>query len=104
MILGNMNTFLKLLRLLLSLSIVIAFLYYAESEFYRSGFKPRRSLEVILFTSEEPTRFGISCLGRLGPYYGYKLTTISLSIFTSILSAVISINLLTLSFQIKLTL
>lgn len=32
--------------------------------FHRSGFKPRRSLEVILFTSEEPTRFGISCLGR----------------------------------------
>ncbi|XP_044486450.1 ureidoglycolate hydrolase [Mangifera indica] len=29
----------------------------------RSGFKPRRSLEVIMFTSEEPTRFGISCLG-----------------------------------------
>ncbi|EEF45172.1 N-carbamoyl-L-amino acid hydrolase, putative [Ricinus communis] len=29
----------------------------------RSGFKTRRSLEVILFTSEEPTRFGISCLG-----------------------------------------
>ena len=32
--------------------------------FHRSGFKPRRSLEIILFTSEEPTRFGISCLGR----------------------------------------
>uniref|UniRef100_M1B7S0 N-carbamyl-L-amino acid amidohydrolase n=1 Tax=Solanum tuberosum TaxID=4113 RepID=M1B7S0_SOLTU len=32
----------------------------------RSGFKPKRSLEVIMFTSEEPTRFGISCLGRLG--------------------------------------
>ncbi|KAK7268791.1 hypothetical protein RIF29_21500 [Crotalaria pallida] len=29
----------------------------------RSGFKPRRPLEVILFTSEEPTRFGMSCLG-----------------------------------------
>lgn len=29
----------------------------------RSGFKPRRSLEIILFTSEEPTRFGIGCLG-----------------------------------------
>ncbi|KAH7285830.1 hypothetical protein KP509_33G047900 [Ceratopteris richardii] len=29
----------------------------------RTGFKPRRSLEVIMFTSEEPTRFGISCLG-----------------------------------------
>ncbi|KAL5195721.1 Ureidoglycolate hydrolase [Glycine soja] len=29
----------------------------------RSGFKPRRSLEVILFTSEEPTRFGIGSLG-----------------------------------------
>ncbi|KAM3266229.1 hypothetical protein P3L10_003223 [Capsicum annuum] len=33
--------------------------YVAE----RSGFKPQRSLEVIIFTSEEPTRFGISCLG-----------------------------------------
>lgn len=29
----------------------------------RSGLKPKRSLEIILFTSEEPTRFGISCLG-----------------------------------------
>ncbi|KAL6006854.1 hypothetical protein ACLOJK_032350 [Asimina triloba] len=29
----------------------------------RSGFKPKRTLEVIMFTSEEPTRFGISCLG-----------------------------------------
>lgn len=28
-----------------------------------SGFKPRRSLEVLMFTSEEPTRFGIGCLG-----------------------------------------
>ena len=28
-----------------------------------SGFKPRRSIELILFTSEEPTRFGIGCLG-----------------------------------------
>ncbi len=28
-----------------------------------SGFVPRRSIEVILFTSEEPTRFGIGCLG-----------------------------------------
>ncbi|KAF5941782.1 hypothetical protein HYC85_019424 [Camellia sinensis] len=29
----------------------------------RFGFKPKRSLEVIMFTSEEPTRFGIGCLG-----------------------------------------
>ncbi|KAG8092968.1 hypothetical protein GUJ93_ZPchr0012g20443 [Zizania palustris] len=29
----------------------------------RSGFQPKRTLEVIMFTSEEPTRFGISCLG-----------------------------------------
>lgn len=29
----------------------------------KAGFKPKRSLEVIMFTSEEPTRFGISCLG-----------------------------------------
>ncbi len=27
------------------------------------GFKPRRSIELVLFTSEEPTRFGIGCLG-----------------------------------------
>nr|KJB34526.1 hypothetical protein B456_006G070400 [Gossypium raimondii] len=32
-------------------------------DYCRSGFKPKRSLEIILFTSEEPTRFGISCLG-----------------------------------------
>ncbi len=28
-----------------------------------SGFVPRRAIEVVLFTSEEPTRFGIGCLG-----------------------------------------
>ena len=28
-----------------------------------SGFTPKRSIELILFTSEEPTRFGIGCLG-----------------------------------------
>jgi ureidoglycolate amidohydrolase len=29
----------------------------------RAGFHPRRSLELIVFTSEEPTRFGIGCFG-----------------------------------------
>ncbi len=29
----------------------------------RSGFKPRRSIELLIFTAEEPTRFGIGCLG-----------------------------------------
>jgi N-carbamoyl-L-amino-acid hydrolase len=29
----------------------------------RAGLQPRRSIELILFTSEEPTRFGIGCLG-----------------------------------------
>ena len=29
----------------------------------RAGYKPRRSIELIVFTSEEPTRFGIGCLG-----------------------------------------
>src|SRR5258708_555311 len=29
----------------------------------RSGLRPRRSIELIIFTSEEPTRFGIGCLG-----------------------------------------
>ena len=29
----------------------------------RAGFHPRRSIELILVTAEEPTRFGIGCLG-----------------------------------------
>jgi ureidoglycolate amidohydrolase len=29
----------------------------------RSGYKPTRSIELLMFTSEEPTRFGIGCLG-----------------------------------------
>jgi ureidoglycolate amidohydrolase len=28
-----------------------------------SGFRPRRSIELLMFTAEEPTRFGIGCLG-----------------------------------------
>lgn len=29
----------------------------------RSGFRPRHSIELLIFTSEEPTRFGVGCLG-----------------------------------------
>jgi ureidoglycolate amidohydrolase len=29
----------------------------------QSGFHPRHSIELVVFTSEEPTRFGIGCLG-----------------------------------------
>src|SRR5262249_49016084 len=29
----------------------------------QAGFEPRRALELIVFTAEEPTRFGIGCLG-----------------------------------------
>jgi N-carbamoyl-L-amino-acid hydrolase len=29
----------------------------------RSGFTPRRSIEILAFISEEPTRFGLGCLG-----------------------------------------
>lgn len=29
----------------------------------RSGFRPRHSIELLMFISEEPTRFGIGCLG-----------------------------------------
>jgi ureidoglycolate amidohydrolase len=29
----------------------------------RAGFKPKRSIELVIFTAEEPTRFGIGCLG-----------------------------------------
>jgi len=28
-----------------------------------SGFKPKRTIETLMFTSEEPTRFGIGCIG-----------------------------------------
>lgn len=28
-----------------------------------TGFRPRRPIELVMFTSEEPTRFGIGCLG-----------------------------------------
>ena len=29
----------------------------------RSGYRPKHSIELLIFTSEEPTRFGIGCLG-----------------------------------------
>jgi ureidoglycolate amidohydrolase len=29
----------------------------------RAGYRPRRSIELVIFTSEEPTRFGIGCIG-----------------------------------------
>src|SRR5271168_663356 len=28
-----------------------------------AGFRPRHSIELLIFTAEEPTRFGIGCLG-----------------------------------------
>jgi len=37
--------------------------FEALASLKRAGFKPRRSLEVVMFTAEEPTRFGIGCLG-----------------------------------------
>ena len=46
----------------------------------KSGFSPKRAIELILFTSEEPTRFGIGCLGSrllsgsLSPDAAKKLT------------------------------
>ena len=35
----------------------------AMRDLRRAGFQPRRSLELIVFTAEEPTRFGLGCLG-----------------------------------------
>jgi len=35
----------------------------AISALQRSGFRPRHSIELLTFTSEEPTRFGIGCIG-----------------------------------------
>jgi N-carbamoyl-L-amino-acid hydrolase len=46
----------------------------------QSGFRPKHSIELIVFTSEEPTRFGIGCLGSrmlsgsLSPEAARKLT------------------------------
>jgi N-carbamoyl-L-amino-acid hydrolase len=46
----------------------------------RSGFRPRHSIELLVFTSEEPTRFGIGCLGSrllsdsLSPEVARKIT------------------------------
>src|SRR5881296_3205532 len=47
----------------------------------RGGYEPRRSIDLVLFTSEEPTRFGIGCLGSrllaaaLDPSVGDTLTS-----------------------------
>jgi ureidoglycolate amidohydrolase len=46
----------------------------------QSGFQPKHSIELIIFTSEEPTRFGVGCLGSrllsgtLSPDAARKLT------------------------------
>jgi ureidoglycolate amidohydrolase len=46
----------------------------------QSGFRPRHPIELLIFTSEEPTRFGIGCLGSrllsgsLSPEAARKLT------------------------------
>jgi ureidoglycolate amidohydrolase len=46
----------------------------------RSGFRPKNSIELLVFTSEEPTRFGIGCIGSrllagtLSPNVARKLT------------------------------
>ena len=29
-----------------------------------AGFKPVKPIEALMFTSEEPTRFGLGCIGR----------------------------------------
>ena len=29
-----------------------------------AGFKPERPIDALMFTSEEPTRFGLGCIGR----------------------------------------
>jgi len=41
----------------------------------RAGFRPRRSIELVIFTAEEPTRFGIGCLGSR--MMGHALTPLA---------------------------
>jgi ureidoglycolate amidohydrolase len=43
-----------------------------------AGFKPRRSIELILFTAEEPTRFGVGCLGSRAMAGSYTPETLAL--------------------------
>jgi ureidoglycolate amidohydrolase len=43
-----------------------------------AGFKPKRSIELILFTAEEPTRFGVGCLGSRALAGSYTPETIIL--------------------------
>ena len=50
----------------------------------RAGFKPKRSIEVLMFTSEEPTRFGISCVGSRA--MASKLDAVYLDSLTDILN------------------
>ncbi len=38
-----------------------------------AGFRPRKSIEVLFFTSEEPTRFGFGCIGRYSNRPGLEL-------------------------------
>lgn len=33
----------------------------------KAGFQPRAPIDVLMFTSEEPTRFGLGCIGRCAP-------------------------------------
>jgi ureidoglycolate amidohydrolase len=46
----------------------------------RAGFQPKRSIELIVFAGEEPTRFGLGCLGSrllagtLSPEQALELT------------------------------
>jgi ureidoglycolate amidohydrolase len=42
-----------------------------------SGFRPNRPLQVIMFTSEEPTRFGLSCLGSRAMAGALNVETLS---------------------------
>jgi Zn-dependent M28 family amino/carboxypeptidase len=30
----------------------------------KAGYNPQHPIEVMMFTSEEPTRFGLGCIGR----------------------------------------
>src|SRR5436853_4354997 len=59
-----------------------------------AGYRPRKSIELLLFTSEEPTRFGLGCLGSrllagvLSPEDASKLRDSSGSTLEEVRSAV----------------
>ncbi len=56
----------------------------------QAGYQPSKTIEVIMFTSEEPTRFGLGCIGR----YCLPLYTVHTQLLDDVFGASIILGLL----------